>query len=219
MLNIGWTFRLLGELKKAEDWLVSSIKIKPIRDAYRELGYTYVQQGHAKKAIELIPEVVNLEAGNSRIYEEAALIGLFANNRDSALYYFKKSAELNANLENDENTLAPLALAYFMINSQQRENALDELNRLHELYMDLISSGSQDDDLRIYLAAVMSIQGNEDEAISWLGRAIDANWVDFAMITHIPWFQQLRANPSYNLMSAKLEARLEEMRLKAANLD
>lgn len=219
ILNIGWTYRLLGDLEKAEKWLIRSIEIKPMRDAYRELGYTYVQQGNEQLAISLIPKVASLESENSRIFEEAGLIALFANETDSAKYYFNRSIELNKNIEDDANTIAPLAIAYYMMNTEQHEEAVAQLQHLEELYLNLINSGSQDDDLRIYLAAVMSIEGNDNEAINWLRMAITSNWIDLAMINHMPWFKSLKANPNYQVTVAELEADLKEMKNKAINLD
>ena len=214
----GWTYRLLGDLDQAEYWLNKSIQLMPLRDAYRELGYTYVQQGNNLKAIELIPKVVQLEEGNSRIFEEAGLIALFASNVDSAKYYFKKSAELNENIESDGNTVAPLALAYFKLNTDQKKEAIIELEQLEELYIDLINSGSEDDDLRIYMAGLNGMLGEQKEAVKWIERAIDSKWIDLAMVDHIPFFELLRSNPEYKNTIRNLEANLLEMRQKADKL-
>jgi TolB-like protein/tetratricopeptide (TPR) repeat protein len=219
MNNIGWTYRLLGDLDEAEKWLIKSIEIKPWRDAYRELAYTYVQQGRSAMAIKLIPNLLSLEDPNSRIYEEAGLIALFANNLDSAKFYFKKSVDLNKNLENDANTVAPLALAYFKLNTNEHEQAILELDHLDKLYIDLISEGSEDDDLRIYLAGLKSMLGQDDEALLWIKRSINSNWIDIAMVENIPWFEKLRSNPSIEEILRPLEQNLSNMRQKADKLD
>jgi TolB-like protein/Flp pilus assembly protein TadD len=218
MLNIGWTYRLLGDLEKAEDWLIKSINISPYRDAYRELAYCYVQQGDNKEALDLIPKVLSLESENSRIYEEAGLMALFANNLANAQVYFKKSVELNENVEQDANTIAPLALAYFNLNTDQHQNALSELERLEELYIDLINTGSDDDDLRIYMAGIKSMQGEQKEAVKWVERAIDSNWLDLAIVDHNPWFADLRSNPEYQNTINELRNNLINMRAKADKL-
>jgi TolB-like protein/tetratricopeptide (TPR) repeat protein len=219
MTIVGWTYRLLGDLEKAEEWLTKTIEIRPWRDAYRELAYTYVQQGLSSMAIELIPKVLSLEEPNARIFEEAGLIALFANNLDSAKYYFEKSVALNTNLENDGNTVAPLALAYLKLNTHEHEQAIFELDRLDKLYMDLINDGSEDDDLRVYLAAIKSMLGDDEEALVWIKRAIKRNWIDMAMVNHVPWFEPLKSNPEYTLLVKDLSSRITEMRQLADKLE
>lgn len=219
MTIIGWTYRLLGDLEKAEDWLTKSFEIRPWRDAYRELAYTYVQQGKPQMALALIPKVVSLEDPNSRIFEEAGLIALFANNVDSAKFYFEKSVALNSNIENDANTIAPLALAYFKLNTDEHEQAIFELHRLDKLYIDLINDGSEDDDLRINLAAIKTILGDDEEALLWVERAINRDWIEMAMVNHVPWFKPLKSNPEYTILVKDLSNRVTEMRRLADKLE
>jgi len=216
---IGWTYRLLGDLDKSELWLNKSILIMPYPDAYRELGYTYVLQGKNERAINLIPKIIELDTLNSRNYEEAGLIALFANNLGDAQTFFEKSLKLNSDFMKDHNTIAPLALAYFMLNTDQHKKAINDLNRLKKLYVDFINAGSEDDDPRINMAGIMIMLDDQKEAINWISRAENVHWVDLSMIENIPWFEPIKSNPEYKKVIIGLESRLKKMRKKADSLD
>ena len=214
----GWTYRLIFDLNKAEKWLNISIERNPYPDTYRELAYTYTLQGKRNEAIKILPKLFALGREDSRAYEEAALIALFANQMDSAKKYLEKSAMLNENIENDPHTIAPFALAYFKLNTKDHNEVANDLIKLEDLYMNLMLKGNEDDDLRMNMAAIRSIQGSKGGTIIWLERAIDKHFLDLSLVDNMPWFKGINENPEYQKIIAPVKSRLTEMRRKADNL-
>lgn len=215
-LMIGWTYRLLGNLDKAEEWLLKSLQIKPYRDTYRELGFTYILKGNSKKAIALIPKFLD---NNTRSYEEAGLISLFANDLEKAHIYFEKAVNFNHELKSDPNSISSLVLSYIMLNTDYHNKAVSELNRLEILYLDLINSGSQNDDYRVNMAGIKIMQGNHNEAILWLKRALDVQFLEKDWLEYTPWFEPLRTDKEYKEIITDLENRLSEMAKRVDSID
>lgn len=214
----GWTFRLLGDMENARLWLEKSLALKPYADTYRELGYTLVLQGKKPEAIALVPKILSLGQGNARLFREAGLITLFANQQDSAKRYFQRALELEPQLANDPNSIVPLANAYFEITSGNEQEGKEHIQGLNEQYLDLINSGSEDDDQRIYMASVMIMQGDQQSAIKWIKRAIDTHWNDYAMINHIPWFLGTKDDPDYQAFIAPVKSKLNTIREQAQTI-
>ena len=76
-----------------------------------------------------------------------------------------------------------------------------------------LRNGSPDDDPPFYIAGIYAIRGQREEALHWLKKAMDANWIDYAQVQHGPWFVKYRNDPD---VIALLEVRSQENRSHAA---
>ena len=83
-------------------------------------------------------------------------------------------------------------------------------NNLHE-----ISAGSRSFDLPFYVASVYAIRGHREQALTWLQKAIDGNWVDHAKVTHGPYFRRFKDDPELMKMIAVVRSRTDSMRVRA----
>jgi len=106
----GWSYRLLGEHDMAERWLKKAIDQRSLSDACRELAYTYISQEENDKALALIPSVLSLEKGNSRVYEIAGIIADYAGDTTRATEYYQQSMSLNESVNTDPQTVSPIGL-------------------------------------------------------------------------------------------------------------
>ena len=81
-----------------------------------------------------------------------------------------------------------------------------------------IKNGSLDDDPPFYVAGIYAIRGHREEALLWLKKATEANWIDYAQIQHGPWFVKYRDDPDVIKLMDVLRKKTEAMRRKAEGL-
>ena len=191
----GWIYRWLGDLSNAEYWLQKSLELSnKFYDSYELLAYTYVAQGRKQAALSLVPRV--LELGDSRALEVAGLISHYAGNPKNAKTYFQQSIESNPDYKNDPNTVSPIGLGQILLEEGKYVDADVYLTHAMNINRDQITKGSQSYEPRFYIAAIHAIHGNKEEAVEWLRKAYDFNWVDYAHILYGPYFVKIRMDPA-----------------------
>ncbi len=214
---IGWTYRLLGDHTSAELWLDKSIQQRPLADAYRELAYSYVRQGRNTDALALIPAVLDMGQDNSRIYEMAGIIADYAGDTVQAAEYYRQSIALNESVNTDPLTISPIGLGRILLNAGNTMEGNLLLTRATALSLDEIKQGSQADDPPFNLSAINAIQGRKAEALQWLQKAVNARFIDYALLEHSPYFENIRDEPEFQQIVTSLKQEVTSMREQAEN--
>lgn len=216
-LNVGWTYRLLGQLDDAEQWLNRSLEFNARQpDTYEILGYTLVSQGRKKAALELVPKMLRIDSG-SRMFEAAGLIAHFAGDNQNAKAYFQQSIERNPMYKEDNNTFAPVGLGQILLEEGVKVDAEVYLTHAFDIFMEEINLKSQSNDPPFHIAAIYAARGNKQQALTWLQTAINANWVDYAKFNDGPFFRKYRNDPDFLKKVSEVEKRVEAMRKVAQN--
>jgi TolB-like protein/class 3 adenylate cyclase/Flp pilus assembly protein TadD len=212
---IGWTYRLLGDFTNAELWLKKSLDLKPFKDSYRELAYTYLQVGKKNEAMAIVPKIIALDTTNKTSYEDAALVCLQAGDIKKAKAWFQKAVNMNTSLMTDASTFAPIGLGAILLKEGNKIDAEILLSRSLSLFLDEIQKGNQDDELRTGVAAILAIQGKKEEAQDWIQKAIDVNWLDYGLAETNPWFENINTYPRFKQMINTVKKKINDMRAKA----
>ena len=129
--------------------------------------------------------------------------------------YFHKSVDLNASLITDASTYAPIGLGAILLKEGKKIDAEILLSRSLSLFLDEIQKGKQDDEFRIGVAAILSIQGKKEEALGWMRKAIDVKWLDYGMFETSPWFENINTDPRFKQMINTVKKEIYDMRAKA----
>ncbi|MGC3947610.1 MAG: hypothetical protein QM762_24410 [Chryseolinea sp.] len=213
---IGWIYRLLDDLPNAESWFQKSIEMSPDQhDTYELLAYTYVSQGRSDEALKLIPRVLQIDSSDARVLEVAGLMAHFAGDAKSARHLFEKSIANNSDYKEDRSTVSPIGLGQILLEEGNRVEAEVYLTHAMENNMHEIAAGSKSFDLPFYVSSIYAIRGNRDQALTWLQKAVDMNWVDHAKVIHGPYFKRFKDDPDFVKMMAGVRAKTDSMRLKA----
>lgn len=215
----GWIYRLLGDYDNAEIWLEKSLQLKPEYDTYELLAYVFVCQGRKKEALDLIPLVLKLDEDDPLIIETAGLIANFAGNALLARKYFELNREKNAIVSRDAQFTGNIHLGQIYL--EQDKNVVDAeilLSNAFEINKAEIDNGSLDRAFPFNMAGICAIQRKPDEAIRWLDQAISVNWIDYAMLTHGPWFASMRDHPELLKRVDRLKQKMEQMKKKALSV-
>lgn len=202
---VGWTYRLLGDYTQAEHWLRKSIELKPFRDTYEHLAYTYIAMGKTAKARALIEPLLEIES-SSPVYETAGMIAYFCGDFDQAQEYFEEAVNLNPEIINDAYATSPVYLGDILLRGKNLVDSEVYLQRAFELRERELEMGSLDDELAFYLAGISAARGKADQAIQWLTVARERKWVDFLMAEKNPLFQSVQNDPRFKEMISSLKA-------------
>ena len=64
------------------------------------------------------------------------------------------------------------------------------------------------------IAGIYAIRGKKKEALHWLQIAIDYKWIDYAMITHGPWFSSLQNDQDMLTLIQPVINKMDSLRLR-----
>jgi TolB-like protein/Flp pilus assembly protein TadD len=212
---VGWSYRLMGDYDNAEIWLKKSLEIQPDFVTYELLAYTYVCQGRKGDALELIPNLLKLDENDPLVVETAGLIANFAGETAMAKTYFKKNMEAHTAVNQDPQFTGNIHLGQIYLLENNKVDAEVLLTTALELNLAAINQGSLDRSFPFNIAGLYAIRGKPYEAINWLDKAIAVKWMDYAMITHGPWFVSMREHPELRKRVDMLKTRMEQMRKEA----
>jgi len=215
---IGWIYRLLGDFENAELWFNKSLELKPFKDSYRELAFTYLQEGKKEQAMQLVPSIIASDTTIYSSYEEAALVCLQAGDIPKAKIYFQKAVDMNTSLNTDASTFAPIGLGAILLKEGHKIDAEILLSRSLSLFLDEIKKGKQDDEFRIGVAAILAVQGKKEEALLWMQKAVDVKWLEYGLAETNPWFEKINTDPRFKQMINTVKKEVSEMRVKADQL-
>ena len=215
---IGWIYRLFGDFKTAELWFKKSLELKPFKDSYRELAFTYLQEGKKDEAMKLVPFIIASDTTIYSSYEEAALVCLHAGDMKKAKTYFQKAVDMNTSIITDASTFAPIGLGAILLKEGKKIDAEILLSRSLSLFLDEIKKGKQDDEYRIGAAAILAIQGKKEEALDWMQKAVDVKWLEYGLAELNPWFENINTDPRFKQMINTVKKEISEMQVKAEQL-
>jgi tetratricopeptide (TPR) repeat protein len=204
---VGWIYRLQGDYENAQKWLIRSLEIRPFRDTYEHLAYTYISQNEPEKAQALIPKIIYL-AENEKSYETAGLISFFCRDFEKAETFFNKSADLNPKLGTDIRAVSPLYLGFLNKFKGDYLGSNVLLGGALHLFGGEKEENTQDPEVYFNLAAIYAILGKNEESIHYLKVAKEKNWVDIFMATQNPIFEDLKKHREFQKVINQISAEI-----------
>ncbi|MBL7844546.1 MAG: tetratricopeptide repeat protein [Cyclobacteriaceae bacterium] len=215
---IGFIYRLMGDLNNAEVWLIRSAEIQPAFDTYEALAYVYVCQGRREEALSLIPKVFLLEENDPIITEIAGVIAHFANDPKEAKKYFEQNLTKYPVINTDPEFTTAINLGQILLQEGNKTDSEILLSNAMDINMAEWQKGTQDRHIPFNIASIFAIRGKRNEAIQWLQKSINANWIDYAMVTHGPTFAGMRNDPELKRTIQPVVSKMESLRLQAEKL-
>ncbi|MFH1312349.1 MAG: hypothetical protein ABIJ00_03900 [Candidatus Eisenbacteria bacterium] len=106
-------------------------------------------------------------------------------------------------------------LAYIYWNSGKREAAGDLLAGALEEAKTNMEDGAEDIFTPFNIASIYAVQGEKEQAYTWLLKSIDAGWLNYSALINDPLFECLHDDDRFKQMMADLKARVAEMRARA----
>ena len=204
--SLGGCNLYLGDQKAARENLARAVEIGSGYWALSNLATLEYWEGNYQRAADLYIQALEMDESDYQLWNNVgeALRQLVIPDRQGALTAYRRAAELvTARLETTPNDIKLLIdLASYRVQLGDEVAVRDLLNRI--LTLDITSSRQMFD-----LAALYEELGERDDAIGWLGRALEAGF-PIQMIESYHVFAELRQDPRYIDLAVKFNEPVTE---------
>jgi protein kinase/serine/threonine-protein kinase len=177
--------------------------------AYLGLIDLYLALGEYNKAIEQGQTGLSKFPGNPSawIIESAALAELFSGHYEKAQEYYQKIGE------------QPIELGYIYWKAGRKDEARklfqENLDRLQKR----LEQGDEGNDTPFSMAAIYAVQGDKEEALRWLEKAVDAGWRYYNYASRYPLLENIRDDGRFKRIIDETKAKVAEMRRRVEQLE
>jgi TolB-like protein/predicted Ser/Thr protein kinase/lipoprotein NlpI len=207
--QLGRVYYQLDDPGQAENWLKKSLELQPDLDAAHErLIYLYLAYGEYDKAIEQSQTALSKFPGGPSAFlkEDAPLPDLFSGHYEKAQEYYQKIGSQS------------VELGYIYWKTGKRDEARKLFQENLARLQNRLEQGDEDWGLRFEMAAIYAVQGNNDEALKWLEKAVDAGWSDYNYALRYPLFENIRNDERFKKIMDDAKAKVAEMRRRVEQL-
>jgi len=208
--DLGGIYTSLDDPVRAEEWLKKSLELQPDLDvAHAGLIDLYLALGEYDKAIEQSQTYLSKVPGNPSAWmiECAALAELFSGHDEKAQEYYQKIGA------------QPVELGYIYWKAGKKDEARklfqECLNRLQKR----LEQGDESSEIRFSMAAIYAVQGNKEEALKWLQKAVDAGWRYYNNASRYPLLENIRDDERFKRIIDDTKAKVAEMRRRVEQLE
>ena len=208
--HLGNIYFGLDDLGRAEEWLKKSLELQPDLDVtHAGLIDLYLALGEYNKAIEQSQTYLSKVPGNPSAWmiEYAALAELFSGHYQKAQEYFQKIGG------------QPIQLGYIYWKAGRKDEARKLFQGNLDRLQKRLEQGDDSSDTRFSVAAIYAVQGNKDEALKWLQKAVDAGYRSYRYLSRYPLLENIRDDERFKRIIADTKAKVAEMRRRVEELE
>jgi TolB-like protein/DNA-binding SARP family transcriptional activator/Flp pilus assembly protein TadD len=164
-------------------------------------------------AVRKAEELLALEPDNPRAWITAATAWLFSGEYVEARRLVERTYDVAPEWTQWGRYVA-VQLGFTLWKTGEVERARRVFAEFERFALAEIEAGNEDRELRLSLAALHAIQGNEVEAYRWLDEAVAAGWTDFLLLSRDPLFERLREDVRFQRIVAANRAEIERQRAR-----
>jgi TolB-like protein/Flp pilus assembly protein TadD len=209
-VHLGHTYYGLDNPVRAEEWYKKSLELQPDLDvAHTGLIYLYLALGEYNKAIEQSQTGLSKFPGNPSawIIESAALAELFSGHYEKAQEYYQKIGE------------QPIELGYIYWKAGRKDEARKLFQGNLDRLQKWLEQGDESNDIGFSMAAIYAVQGNKEEALRWLQKAVDAGYRYYRYLSRYPLLENIRDDERFKRIIDETKAKVAEMRRRVEQLE
>jgi serine/threonine protein kinase/Tfp pilus assembly protein PilF len=207
---LGRIFIDLDDPVRAEEWYKKSLELQPDLDvAHAGLIDLYLGLGEYNKALEQSQTYLSKVLSNPSAWmiEYAALAEFFSGHYEKAQEYYQKIGE------------PPVELGYIYWKTGRKDEAKKLFQENLDWLQKRIEQGDDSIDTRFSMAAIYAVQGNKDEALKWLQKAVDAGWRYYNFASRYPLLENIRDDERFKRIIDEIKAKVAEMRRRVEQLE
>jgi len=209
--DLGWLYIGLDDPVQAEEWLKKALELQPDLDVTHDaLIYLYLSYGEYNKAIEQSQTYLSKFPGNPStwVIEYSALAELFSGHYEKAQEYYQKIGE------------QPIELGYIYWKAGRKDEARKLFQGNLDRLQKRLEQGDEGNNIGFSMAAIYAVQGNKEEALRWLEKAVDAGpWRNHNYISRYPLLENIRDDERFKRIIDETKAKVAEMRRRVEQLE
>jgi serine/threonine protein kinase/tetratricopeptide (TPR) repeat protein len=208
--ELGRVYYGLDDPMRAEEWLKKALELQPDLDvAHGRLTDLYLALGEYDKAIEQSQTYLSKLPGNPSawIIEFAALAEFFSGHYEKAQEYYQKIGE------------QPIELGYIYWKAGRKDEAKKLFQGNLDRLQKWLEQGDESNDIGFSLAAIYAVQGNKEDALRWLQKAVDAGYRNYRYLSRYPLLENIRDDERFKRIIDDTKAKVAEMRRRVEQLE
>ncbi len=206
--ELGSIYLGLDDPGRAEEWYKKSLELQPDLDvAHAGLIDLYLRYGEYNKAIEQSQTFLSKLPDFPWAIEYAGTTELFSGHYEKAQEYYQKMGE------------RPVELGYIYWKAGRKDEARKHFQRTVDRLQKRLEQGDETFDIGFSMAAIYAVQGNKEEALRWLEKAVDAGWRDYSYILRYPLLENIRDDARFKRIIDDLKAKVAEMRRRVEKME
>jgi tetratricopeptide (TPR) repeat protein len=187
--NFGADLTKQGKLDEAVAEFRRAVELDPgYAMAQLNLAYTYDRLGRADEAIAAYKKATELDPGNGTAWNNLGVLYSKKDLNDEAIQAFEKglkadptNATLRTNLENAKKSQGIL---------QEREDQVADAKKK-------AAARPKDPDAAYNVARLSAFYGQNDQALEWLGKALQLGYYDLEGVKSDPVFSSFKSDPRF----------------------
>jgi tetratricopeptide (TPR) repeat protein len=208
--DLGYIYFGLDDPVRAEEWLKKSLELQPDLDwANMAQIEVYLALGEYDKAIEQSQTGLSKFPGNPSawIIEFAALAELFSGHYEKAQEYYQKIGE------------QPIELGYIYWKAGRKDEAKKLFQGNLDRLQKRLEQGDESNGIGFSMAAIYAVQGNKEDALRWLQKAVDAGYRNYRYLSRYPLLENIRDDERFKRIIDDTKAKVAEMRRRVEQLE
>jgi len=201
--ELGGIYIVLDDPVRADEWLKKSLELQSDLDVtHARLIDLYIALGEYNKAVEQSQTFLSKFPGNPSAWmiQTAAEAELFSGHYEKAQEYYQKIGE------------QPVELGYIYWKAGRKDEAKKLFQENLDWLQKRLEQGDESNDIGSSMAAIYAVQGNKEEALKWLQKAVDTGWRFYQYALRYPLFENIRNDDRFKRIVNEMKAKVAEMR-------
>jgi len=217
--NLGWTYYGLDDPTRAEEWMKKVLELQPdSSSSYELLILMYLSFGDYDKATELSQKRLSKFPGDRGAMASAARAELFSGRYTKAQEYVQKTGWQPQELVSLSG-MQPVELGYIYSKTGRKDEAREQLQTILGRLNQRIEQGDESNGIMFSLAAIHAVQGNKEEALRWLEKAVHTGWRYYNYASRYPLLENIRDDERFKRLMDDVKAKVGEMRRRVEQLE
>ena len=216
--DLGRIYIGLDDRARAEEWLKKALALQPDLDVVHwGLFELYLTFGEYNKAIDQAQTYLSKFPGYPDGISISAQAELVSGHYEKAQKYYEELGKQPIALTDIGRN--PFELGYIYWKAGRKAEARELFRRFQDLFHLRVEQGDEDHFIRFCMAAICAVQGNKEEALEWLEKAVDAGWLDYSYASRYPLLENIRNDARFKRIMDDTKARVAEMRRRVEQLE
>jgi non-specific serine/threonine protein kinase len=218
LANKAQAYFALGMYDKCEELLQKALQSQPnFPDASYGLSLLRLLQGRPKESLDVSRRVHEAVPDFVPLLNMMAMISLYDGSYAEAEKLYQQLAAKGSYVPGSfplgvVSVDYDAALGLIALKTGKSAEAKRLFDRSFEMNRKAIESGNELYHYRYNIAAVLAIRKNNDEAVRWFQKAIDAGWRLYRFAQIDPFFETLRTDERFRQMIAKVKTIVDDQR-------
>lgn len=211
--SLGTTYLGLGDDASAEEWFQKALDIQPdLALAHAGIGYMYLNQGRASRAKQVGDQILSENPTDFFGLHLAGSAELTLGIYEAAKRHYEKLLQ-DGDLADTYSSKRPSTnLGYVYWKTGLEDSSRLMVERALRLDHEDLAAGNEWPDVPYDIAAAHAVTGETEEALKWLGKAIDSGWRFYRLALSDPLFERIREEEEFGLLIDRVRGEVERMR-------